>query len=218
MKKNQIQNLSTASLWSRPDPVLAQAGLAGEFLVAKIRLSLATLLLLIPLIDSLFFPGDPKEALVGLSLSGATFILSAAVYIMLRRDYNPKWLSFASTSFDVTLTFERDSAPQLGELEQVAATHGYRLLPASLSFNSTNTQVAVTPLQPLPDATTLTITIAGVEDLAGNPVAPFTSTFTTSAGADTVSPSVIASSVLDGDTAVPVNTAVVAVMCCCQTA
>ena len=37
------------SLWSRPDPVLADAGVAGELLVAKIRLSLATVLLLIRL-------------------------------------------------------------------------------------------------------------------------------------------------------------------------
>jgi hypothetical protein len=46
------------SLWSRPDPVLADAGVAGELLVAKIRLSLATVPLLIPVINSLFFPVD----------------------------------------------------------------------------------------------------------------------------------------------------------------
>ncbi len=56
-----------AGLWSRPDPVLAEAGVAGELLVAKIRLSLATLLLIIPVINSAFFPVDPKEGLVGLS-------------------------------------------------------------------------------------------------------------------------------------------------------
>jgi diguanylate cyclase (GGDEF)-like protein len=99
---NPNNNVTFPSLWSRPDPVLAHAGLAGEFLVAKVRLSLATLLLLIPLIDSLFFPADPKEALVGLSLSGATFLLSATVYILLRREYNPSWLTFATSSFDVT--------------------------------------------------------------------------------------------------------------------
>ncbi|MGC2768906.1 MAG: GGDEF domain-containing protein [Candidatus Acidiferrum sp.] len=99
---NANNKVAFPSLWSRPDPVLAHAGLAGEFLVAKVRLSLATLLLLIPLIDSLFFPADPKEALVGLSLSGATFLLSATVYILLRREYNPSWLTFATSSFDVT--------------------------------------------------------------------------------------------------------------------
>jgi two-component system, cell cycle response regulator len=92
-----------ASLWSRPDPILAQAGVAGEFLVAKIRLALATLLLLIPVIDSLFFPVKPQEAIVGISLSCGTFILAVTVYLLLAREYNPPWLSFASSSMDVTL-------------------------------------------------------------------------------------------------------------------
>src|SRR5579864_3172981 len=91
------------SLWSRPDPVLAQAAIAGEMLVAKVRLGLASVLLLIPLIDTLFFPDDPKEAIVGLSLTGGTFLLSLVVFILIRREYNPPWLSFASSSFDVTL-------------------------------------------------------------------------------------------------------------------
>ena len=92
-----------SSLWSRPDPVLAQAAVAGEVLVARIRLGLASVLLLIPLIDTLFFPDDPKEAIVGLSLTGGTFLLSLIVFILVRREYNPSWLSFATSSFDVTL-------------------------------------------------------------------------------------------------------------------
>jgi two-component system cell cycle response regulator len=91
------------SLWSRPDPVLAEAGVAGELLVAKIRLCLATVLLLIPVINSLFFPWDPKEGLVGLSLASGIFIISVIVYFLISREYNPSWLSFASSGFDVTL-------------------------------------------------------------------------------------------------------------------
>jgi two-component system cell cycle response regulator len=91
------------SLWSRPDPVLADAGVAGELLVAKIRLSLATVLLLIPVINSLFFPVDPKEGLVGLSLTSGTFVLALTVYLMISRGYNSSWLRFASSAFDVTL-------------------------------------------------------------------------------------------------------------------
>ena len=91
------------SLWSRPDPVLAEAGVAGELLVAKIRLFLATILLLIPVIDSIFFPVDPKEGIVGLSLVSGTFFLSVAVYLLISREYNPGWLKFVSSSFDVTL-------------------------------------------------------------------------------------------------------------------
>jgi two-component system, cell cycle response regulator len=91
------------SLWSRPDPVLAQAAVAGELLVAKIRLGLASILLLIPVLDSLFFPVEHKEAIVGLSLTGTTFFLSVLVYFLISREFNPPWLSFASSSFDVTL-------------------------------------------------------------------------------------------------------------------
>src|SRR5580698_140822 len=91
------------SLWSRPDPVLAQAAVAGESLVAKVRLGLATLLLLIPILDTLFFPVEPKEKIVGLSLSCATFFLSIVVYFLISREFNPPWFSFASSSLDVTL-------------------------------------------------------------------------------------------------------------------
>ena len=92
-----------SSLWSRPDPVLAQAAIAGELLVARVRLALASTLLLIPLIDSVFFPDDPNEAIVGFSLTTATFVLSMIVYLMIRREFNPSWLSFASSGLDVSL-------------------------------------------------------------------------------------------------------------------
>jgi len=92
------------SLWSRPDPVLAEAAIAGEHLVAKIRLSLATVLLLIPFINSLlFFPVELNEGLVGISLVSGTFLLSVIMYALISRNYNPRWLPFASSAFDVTL-------------------------------------------------------------------------------------------------------------------
>lgn len=91
------------SLWSRPDPVLAQAAIAGELLVAKVRLALASALLLIPLIDFVFFPDDPKETIVGITLTTATFLLSLIVYWMIRWEFSPSWLSFASTGLDVSL-------------------------------------------------------------------------------------------------------------------
>jgi len=91
------------SLWSRPDAVLAEAGAAGELFVAKIRLSLATILLLIPVINTLFFPVERKEGMVGLSLVSGTFLLSIVFYLLISREYNPAWLSFASCALDVTL-------------------------------------------------------------------------------------------------------------------
>ncbi len=91
------------SLWSPPDPVLASAGMAGEVLVAKVRLGLASVLLLIPLINVLFFPINLKEVIVGVSLTVGTFLFSALIYWSLARQFNPSWLSFATSGFDVTL-------------------------------------------------------------------------------------------------------------------
>src|SRR5262249_21465723 len=93
-----------ATLWAGPDPVLAEAGIAGELLVAKIRLALATLLLVIPVINSLFFfPVETREGLVGLSLASGTFVAAATMYVLISRGFNPSWLGFVSSSFDVTL-------------------------------------------------------------------------------------------------------------------
>jgi two-component system cell cycle response regulator len=92
-----------AFLWSGPDPVLAQAGIAGELFVAKIRFALAVLILLIPVIDALFFKIPSKEGIVGLSLATATFVLAGVMYLLLSREYNPPWLTFVTTSFDVSL-------------------------------------------------------------------------------------------------------------------
>ena len=75
----------------------------ANLLVARVRLGLASVLLLIPLIDAFFFPDDPKEAIVGISLTCGTFLVSLIVFILIRREYNPTWLSFASSSYDVTL-------------------------------------------------------------------------------------------------------------------
>jgi diguanylate cyclase (GGDEF)-like protein len=90
------------SLWSRPDPVLGEAAVAGELLVAKIRLSIASFLLLIPIIDALFFPDSSKEALVGISLSSGTFLFALIIYLPISRHFNPHWLPFVSSGYDVS--------------------------------------------------------------------------------------------------------------------
>jgi two-component system, cell cycle response regulator len=90
------------SLWSRPDPVLGEAAVAGELLVAKIRLSIASFLLLIPIIDAFFFPDSSKEALVGISLASGTFLFALIIYLLISRHFNPYWLPFVSSGYDVS--------------------------------------------------------------------------------------------------------------------
>lgn len=102
---SDLQNTNVRNrLWPRPDPLLQAAGARGELLVAKIRLSLTAILLLIPLNDLLFnFSLSNRETLVGLGVTTAAFILSLAVYLIVARGLNRHWLGFASSSFDVTL-------------------------------------------------------------------------------------------------------------------
>ena len=90
-------------LWQQPDPLLKAAGARGELLVAKIRLLLTTILLLIPLNTAFNFSLRNRETLVGLGVTTVAFILSLAAYLVVAHDLNRPWLGFASSSFDVTL-------------------------------------------------------------------------------------------------------------------
>jgi len=99
--KRKLKNL-WSGVWSPPDPILTGAGVAGELLVAKIRVCLAVLLLTIPVADALIMRAQRSEAVVGFGLTVATFLFSASAYFLVSRGFNPPWLSFVSSSFDVT--------------------------------------------------------------------------------------------------------------------
>jgi hypothetical protein len=78
-------------------------------------------------------------------------------------------------------------------------------VPSSISFSPDYTRVSVTPNAPLPPSTQMTVTINGVTSEAGKSVAKTTTTFTTAAQPDFTPPYVVSSSVLSGQTNVPVN-------------
>jgi YD repeat-containing protein len=76
---------------------------------------------------------------------------------------------------------------------------------SSISFSSDYTRVSVVPQAPLPPSTQMTVTINGVTSEAGVAVATKTTHFTTLAQPDFTAPYVVSSSVLNGQTNVPVN-------------
>lgn len=88
---------------ARPDETLLEVGAGGELLVARMRVVIAALLLLLPLTNALT-GGGVRETLVG--LGGAVFInVFAQVWLQLaRRRRRYRWLSFATAAFDVTAT------------------------------------------------------------------------------------------------------------------
>src|SRR6185437_5527872 len=61
----------------------------------------------------------------------------------------------------------------------------------SISFSNNNQSVVLVPHAPLPDNTVMTLTIAGVTDVAGNAAATQSTTFTTGTGPDLIAPAVV---------------------------
>jgi diguanylate cyclase (GGDEF)-like protein len=84
------------------DELLIVASERGELLVAKIRLLLASILLLIPL-SSLPFDLIRSESLVGFAITMTGVVLALCVYLMVRRARHWPWLGLATSALDVTL-------------------------------------------------------------------------------------------------------------------
>jgi hypothetical protein len=80
-------------------------------------------------------------------------------------------------------------------------------VPSSISFSPDYTRVSIVPQAPLPPNTIMAVAISGVTSQAGKPVANKTTHFTTAAQPDFTPPYVVSSSVLNGQTNVPVNSA-----------
>jgi large repetitive protein len=78
----------------------------------------------------------------------------------------------------------------------------------AISFSNNNQSVVLVPHGPLPDETVMTLTISGVTDVAGNAVAPQTTTFTTGAGPDLTAPAVVSENPYGGESGVPLNAVV----------
>ena len=96
------RDIATALL-SRPDEVMLEVGAGGELLVARLRVVVAAMLLLLPLANATT-GGQVNETLIG--LAGAVFVnLSAQVWLALARHKRRfRWLPFASAAYDVSAT------------------------------------------------------------------------------------------------------------------
>jgi len=110
--------------------------------------------------------------------------INAEIYVQFNKPINP--LSVTGSTIAIT-----------GNSQTV--------VPATISFNSTNAIAIIQPSTPLPPSTTMTIAVSGVTDPEGNTVTASTTTFKTEAGPDTAAPTVIATSFTPSGT-IPLNT------------
>jgi diguanylate cyclase (GGDEF)-like protein len=90
------------AFWSLDDESLRDAGSSGELLVARIRLLLAGILLLIPLPTLLRAP-EVDENYVGLAMLSITFVLGVVVHEVARRGAGRPLLGFLTSALDVSL-------------------------------------------------------------------------------------------------------------------
>jgi len=95
-------NAFREGVWATPDAPLRAAGIRGELLIAKIRLSFSGLLLLMPLVG-VYFGNTTEERLVGFGAIGCLFLFSIGVYHLARTSHSCPWLGLLTGCFDVTL-------------------------------------------------------------------------------------------------------------------
>jgi diguanylate cyclase (GGDEF)-like protein len=90
------------SIWARPDPALAAAGIEGEYVVARVRLLAMALLLIAPTWNIIHDPGDPIHV-TGFAVTVAASVAALAIWLTLRGGRWWPWIGFASSAFDVSM-------------------------------------------------------------------------------------------------------------------
>lgn len=84
------------------DEILLELGADGEVMLARLRLLIAVVLILLPVINH-YGGGERYESLVGLAGVGVAVLLSQVWLTMARQRRRYLWLPFASACFDVTV-------------------------------------------------------------------------------------------------------------------
>jgi two-component system, cell cycle response regulator len=94
-------SFTVRQLLRTPDPLLLDAGADGEVLVARIRLFLCAILVLIPVFA--LRGSTTIETFVGLATTLSALFFAIAVYLLVKRDFYRPWLGMLTSVLDVTL-------------------------------------------------------------------------------------------------------------------
>lgn len=92
-----------SALLSQPDEVMLEVGAGGELLVARVRVVIAAMLLLMPLVHSLG-GGSIQDTVAGLGVAITINVFALAWLQLARRRRRYPWLPFATAAFDVSAT------------------------------------------------------------------------------------------------------------------
>ena len=121
----------------------------------------------------------------------------------------PEGASNVAVNANVRVRFSAPVNPLTVTGSSVAVSVGGQAQVAQTIFFSNNNQDVVLALhEPLPDNTQVAVTVAGVQDLAGNTVVAQTTHFTTGTGPDVAAPFAVAQAPVSGQSGVPLNAVV----------
>jgi diguanylate cyclase (GGDEF)-like protein len=90
------------TIWHRPDPALAAAGVEGEWLVARVRLVVLTLLLITPTYKLIEYP-EVAIFVWGFFVTLIGALAALGIWWVLRRGWWRPWMGFVFSALDVTL-------------------------------------------------------------------------------------------------------------------
>lgn len=91
-------------LLERPDALMLELGAGGELLVAQLRAGLSLVLLLLPLINMVTGEYSPSEMTAGMLGVVLAVVMSQVWLALARHRGRYRWLPWATSSYDVTLT------------------------------------------------------------------------------------------------------------------
>lgn len=91
-------------LLERPDALMLELGAGGELLVAQLRAALSLVLLLLPLINMATGEYSPSEMTAGMLGVVLAVVMSQVWLALARHRGRYRWLPWATSSYDVTLT------------------------------------------------------------------------------------------------------------------
>ena len=88
--------------WRTPDPLLLHEGGSGELTVARLRLLVTGILLVLPLVDYFRTPGSPAVS-AGMWMAAIAVALSVVVFVLTKRSFYRPWFGFVTSIMDVTI-------------------------------------------------------------------------------------------------------------------
>lgn len=92
-----------ATLLARPDEVMLELGAGGELLVARLRVALSALILLLPLVGAAT-GAEVGETVIGLAAAVFVNIVAQVWLALARQRRQHAWLPYATCTYDVTTT------------------------------------------------------------------------------------------------------------------